>query len=107
MTSTLVRELWPRLRKAREPSRAAACPQERELGRDGEGIHLAIIMDGNGRWAQRRGRPRREGPAVVKNWLRTNFSQTQNDPENMVIVRQAISAFKGLLKNQDEVVFRS
>ena len=61
MTSTLVRELWPRLRKAREPSRAAACPQERELGRDGEGIHLAIIMDGNGRWAQRWGRPRREG----------------------------------------------
>ena len=34
-------------------------------------------------------------PAVVKNWLRTNFSQTQNDSENMVIVRQAIFAFKG------------
>ena len=44
-------------------------------------------------------------PAVVKNWLRTNFSQTQNDPENMVIVRQAISAFKGLLKNQEDFGF--
>ena len=24
-------------------------------------LHVAIIMDGNGRWAQRRGRPRLEG----------------------------------------------
>ncbi|MBM3814008.1 MAG: di-trans,poly-cis-decaprenylcistransferase [Acidimicrobiia bacterium] len=26
-----------------------------------DGIHVAIIMDGNGRWAQHRGRPRTEG----------------------------------------------
>ncbi|MBY0229049.1 MAG: undecaprenyl diphosphate synthase family protein, partial [Gemmataceae bacterium] len=25
--------------------------------------HVAVIMDGNGRWAQQRGRPRVEGPA--------------------------------------------
>ena len=28
-------------------------------GRDG--LHVAIIMDGNGRWARKRGRPRRAG----------------------------------------------
>ncbi|HET9274513.1 MAG TPA: di-trans,poly-cis-decaprenylcistransferase [Gemmatimonadales bacterium] len=27
----------------------------------GEGLHVAIIMDGNGRWAERRGLPRRAG----------------------------------------------
>jgi undecaprenyl diphosphate synthase len=28
---------------------------------DGDGLHVAIIMDGNGRWAQRRGRARTAG----------------------------------------------
>jgi len=32
-----------------------------ERGRAGQVRHLAIIMDGNGRWAQRRGLPRVEG----------------------------------------------
>jgi undecaprenyl diphosphate synthase len=34
------------------------------------GLHVAIIMDGNGRWAQRRGLPRvaghREGVAAIR-----------------------------------------
>src|SRR2546423_1717820 len=30
----------------------------------GEGIHVAIIMDGNGRWATSRGRPRTTGHIV-------------------------------------------
>src|ERR1700755_29235 len=29
--------------------------------KDGGGLHVAIIMDGNGRWAQRRGLPRTAG----------------------------------------------
>ena len=29
--------------------------------RTGRGLHVAIVMDGNGRWATARGRPRREG----------------------------------------------
>ena len=37
--------------------------------------HIAIIMDGNGRWAQRRGLPRtvghREGAEAVKRVVRT------------------------------------
>lgn len=41
------------------------------MGRSGErGLHVGIIMDGNGRWAAARGRPRvvghREGAKVVK-----------------------------------------
>ena len=40
-------------------------------------------------------------PAEVKNWLRTSFSQTRSDQDVMVIVNQAVSAFKGLLKNSD------
>ena len=32
-----------------------------ETSRLGEGLHLAIIMDGNGRWAKRRGLPRTAG----------------------------------------------
>lgn len=32
-----------------------------EKSRLGEGLHLAIIMDGNGRWAKRRGLPRTAG----------------------------------------------
>jgi hypothetical protein len=45
-------------------------------------------------------------PAVVKNWLRTNFSQAQSDSEHTVIVRQAVSAFKGLLhKGEPKEVF--
>jgi undecaprenyl diphosphate synthase len=39
-------------------------------GRKGEGLHVAIIMDGNGRWAMRRGLPRiaghRAGVAAVR-----------------------------------------
>jgi undecaprenyl diphosphate synthase len=31
------------------------------IGADGRGIHVAIIMDGNGRWAQARGLPRSRG----------------------------------------------
>jgi len=31
------------------------------LGKQGSGLHVAIIMDGNGRWAQRRGLPRVAG----------------------------------------------
>jgi hypothetical protein len=41
-------------------------------------------------------------PPVVKNWLRSNFSQAQSGPETTVIVRQAVSAFKGLLRNQED-----
>ncbi len=39
-------------------------------GRQGEGLHLAVIMDGNGRWATARGLPRtaghREGARAVR-----------------------------------------
>jgi undecaprenyl diphosphate synthase len=39
-------------------------------GERGDGMHVAIIMDGNGRWAQARGRPRlvghRAGAAAVR-----------------------------------------
>ena len=31
------------------------------LGKQDSGLHVAIIMDGNGRWAQRRGLPRVAG----------------------------------------------
>ncbi len=34
---------------------------EQGTERSGGGIHVAIIMDGNGRWANQRGLPRREG----------------------------------------------
>ncbi len=41
-----------------------------EKFKPGEGLHLAIIMDGNGRWAKRRGLPRtaghREGAKAVR-----------------------------------------
>ena len=30
---------------------------QNETSKLGEGLHLAIIMDGNGRWAKRRGLP--------------------------------------------------
>ena len=34
---------------------------QNETAKPGEGLHLAIIMDGNGRWAKRRGLPRTAG----------------------------------------------
>ena len=34
---------------------------QNEKSKLGEGLHLAIIMDGNGRWAKRRGLPRTAG----------------------------------------------
>ena len=34
---------------------------QNEKCKSGEGLHLAIIMDGNGRWAKRRGLPRTAG----------------------------------------------
>jgi undecaprenyl diphosphate synthase len=46
---------------------APGAPQERSAG---ESLHVAIIMDGNGRWAKRRGLPRtfghREGVKALK-----------------------------------------
>lgn len=42
--------------EAKNDARAVARPQEEKLPR-----HVAIIMDGNGRWAQRRGMPRSFG----------------------------------------------
>jgi undecaprenyl diphosphate synthase len=51
----------------REDKSAPAAPQERQPGK---GLHVAIIMDGNGRWAKRRGLPRtfghREGVKALK-----------------------------------------
>src|ERR1700761_8337272 len=42
----------------------------RPVDEPGDGLHVAIIMDGNGRWAKRRGLPRafghREGVAALR-----------------------------------------
>jgi undecaprenyl diphosphate synthase len=55
---------------------------DRELDLEAEGItqlpgHVAIIMDGNGRWARKRGRPRlmghREGAKSVRRAVRTAY----------------------------------
>lgn len=35
-----------------------------QSGEGGSGLHVAVIMDGNGRWAQARGLPRRAGHAA-------------------------------------------
>src|SRR3978361_594857 len=42
-------------------SNAAAPAAEGQDRNDGPGLHVAIIMDGNGRWAAARGLPRAEG----------------------------------------------
>lgn len=46
--------------------RTAVGPQSAEESESGDGpprvpLHVAIVMDGNGRWARRRGLPRRDG----------------------------------------------
>lgn len=43
----------------------------RQLDRDRLPQHVAIIMDGNGRWAQQRGLPRTEGHKRAKETVRT------------------------------------
>ena len=40
------------------PDQMAKLPEDQP---DGAGLHLACIMDGNGRWAKRRGLPRTAG----------------------------------------------
>ena len=51
-----------------------SCSSPQPLGMDNIPSHIAIIMDGNGRWAQKRGLPRIEGHArgidVVRNIVR-------------------------------------
>jgi undecaprenyl diphosphate synthase len=42
-------------------AKASAIPYAREQAAEGMPTHVAIIMDGNGRWAARRGLPRVEG----------------------------------------------
>ncbi len=55
-----------------DPSKACNCP--RGLDPDGLPAHLAVIMDGNGRWAKARGLPRvmghRAGVEALKTTLR-------------------------------------
>jgi len=46
---------------SREPAYTSAEIEALGLSRDRLARHIAIIMDGNGRWAQKRGRPRIEG----------------------------------------------
>ncbi len=55
------RELTPELRRPELTRPEPAMSLELETACSGEGFHVAIIMDGNGRWAQRRGRPRSAG----------------------------------------------
>lgn len=59
ITSTLTRQRAPSDKQAMERpvDEAAMAGAERKRS----GIHVAIIMDGNGRWARRRRRPRRAG----------------------------------------------
>src|SRR6185503_6432865 len=50
-------------RVARNRSATRTGPEDRmiESGVGGDGLHVAVIMDGNGRWAQARGLPRQAG----------------------------------------------
>jgi undecaprenyl diphosphate synthase len=50
-------------------------PQQPELDRDQLPSHVAVIMDGNGRWAQKRGLPRVEGHREGMNSVRSVIRQ--------------------------------
>ena len=56
-------------------SNPAPSPPRPALSPDGEGLHVAIIMDGNGRWAKARGLPRsfghRAGVQALKRTVET------------------------------------
>jgi undecaprenyl diphosphate synthase len=54
-------ERSPRLAAASPPSPVLAPPLAAAPARPGRGLHAAIIMDGNGRWATARGRSRTAG----------------------------------------------
>ena len=66
MQSALTSRYW-------EPSPEPASAGSLELMREGrDRFHVAIIMDGNGRWAAERGRPRAAGHVAGTKVVRRN-----------------------------------
>ena len=59
ISSTLATSLHGGLGQTRLDETQRPNPTNSE--QENRGFHVAVIMDGNGRWAQRRGRPRRAG----------------------------------------------
>ena len=58
MISSTLRADWFTVDEGTPPARLASRTAD---ARDDAGFHVAVIMDGNGRWARRRGKPRAAG----------------------------------------------
>lgn len=84
-------------------------PQEEQVNFDNLPAHIAIIMDGNGRWAKKRGMPRTAGHAVGTETFRKIATYCKEiglqyltvyafSTENWKRSEEEVSAIMGLLK---------
>lgn len=82
--------------------------------------HIAIIMDGNGRWAKRRGLPRtfghKEGAAALRKiithaakigvkYLTVYAFSTENWKRSQEEVSALMFLFKSYIKNEERVIY--